>query len=99
MLVEREGETFVPGLAKGGVLQHRGGRAWNAVDVVGAAACSQRRNDRVVVDRAELMLAADPERVNGGGEISADGAVVARGGLPRVRGLQRRIGRGDQTRV
>src|SRR5207244_1371582 len=69
-LVQREGQPLVPGLAERGVLQHRGRGAGAPADVVRPPARSQRRDGRVVVDAAELMLPVHPQDVDRSREIT-----------------------------
>ena len=76
-LAQRERQALVPGLAERRVLEDGGGRAGPAVDVVGTPARAEGRHDGVVVDGAELIVAADLDEVRRQNDVPAERAVEA----------------------
>ncbi len=97
-LGQRERQAAIPRLAERRVLKNRRRGAGATVHVFGPAAGAERRHDRVVVDRAELLEPAHVDEVRRQRDLAAELAIDAERRVMRVRRLQSGIDRDLQAR-
>ena len=90
-LVQRERESAIPRLAEGRVLEDRRRGAGAAADVFRPPSGAERRHNRVVIERAKLILPARVDEARRDGQPGRDLAVDSDRGVMRVRRHERRI--------